>query len=105
MACTALRSCRWSFSYHTSHLVQWDSWCQVGHAPCGAGLDVRVDIGARTKFDGDVKWCLAIAAQVADGRHGLSQLIDVFKVDRKEPIAASRSSQGFDVASEPRGPD
>jgi hypothetical protein len=54
----------------------------------------------RTKFDSDVKWCLVVAAQVVDGRDGLSEFVDVLEVDREETIAASRSSHWLDVAGE-----
>ena len=77
-----------ALSNHTAYLVQRDSWFQCGHPPSGACLGVRGDIAAGAKLDGDVIRRRVIAAQVADGRYGLRELIHTFEVDREEAVVA-----------------
>src|SRR5215218_4903544 len=97
-------SSRRALTNHTAHLVQRDSGFQLGHPPSGAGFCVRGNIAAGTKLDGDVIRRRVIAAQVADCRHGLRELIHTLEVDREQAVVAGRPAQWLDLAWERRGP-
>src|SRR5215213_2193898 len=97
-------SSRRASSNHTAHLVQRDSGFQFGHPPSGARCCVRGKIAAGTKLDGDVIRRPVLAAQLADGRHGLRELIHTFEVDREEPVVARCPSQRLEVSRERRSP-
>ena len=97
-------SSRRALSNHTAHLVQRDSGFQFGHPPSGARFCVRGNIAAGTKLDGDVIRRPVIPAQLADGRHGLRELIHTFEVDREEPVVARCPSQRLEVSRGRRSP-
>src|SRR5215217_8934605 len=97
-------SSRRALSNHTANLVQRDSGFQFGHPPGGARFCVRGNIAAGTKLDGDVIRRRVIAAQLADGRHGLRELIHTFEVDRKEAVVARCPSQRLELSRERRSP-
>src|SRR5918995_6571742 len=93
-----------TISNHGPHILDRDARLDLGHPPRGTRLGVRRDVAAGGQLDSDVEGCRVIATQVADGRHGLCELIDVVEVDREEAVVAGRPAQRFEVPGECRGP-
>src|SRR5919106_821993 len=94
-----------AISNHTADRIERNSRLKPRHPPRGARLRIRRDIRARWQLDSDVERCRVIPAQVADGRHGVGEIVRALEVDREEAVMTGRTAQRPNVAWEARGPN